>query len=134
MPEESVPKKRIRCPLAGCDEFHEIALDKNARPYLSCRLWGVTLWFDRGPRGEAYWKRFVPTYVACPGCGRPATPDPGASCPDCDDPWDPCPMCWRVVVQGEPYCEGCGFDCEIGGFRLDSEGNPLKKRDLPGQR
>ncbi len=133
MPDEAVTKEGIRCPLEGCGQFHEIALDKNSKPYATCRNWGITLWFDRGPWGEAYWKRFMPTNVVCPGCGRPANPDPGALCPDCGDPWPPCPHCWRIL-QGEGYCTGCGFDYDKDRFRLDAEGNPLKEEDLPGQR
>lgn len=128
MVDEAKGKERVPCPLGGCKQYHDVGRDKNGKPYLSCRDWGVTLWFDRGPRGQAYWKRFVPTGVVCPGCGRPALPDPAAYCPDCGEPWSPCPICWRVL-NGEDYCPGCGSDGER--FWLDAQGNPLAKRDPP---
>ncbi len=129
MAEEANGRVRVPCPLGGCREYHDVLVDRNGRKYLSCRDWGTSVWFERGPKGEAYWRRFVPTGIVCPGCGRTAQPDPDAGCPDCGEPWPPCPVCWRLQTIGELYCPGCGSDGER--FRLDAQGNPLPRKDLP---
>lgn len=79
---------------------------------MTCKDWGLTLWFDRGRQGRAWWERYMPSETACPGCGRKVDPDADNPpfCSDCKDPYEACPECGRLMELPPDHCDGCGWN------------------------
>jgi len=100
----------IRCPFRDCREMHEIRFDRNSRPYVSCKYWGVNLWFDRGEGARVWWRQHKEVRVTCPGCRREVPDENDGICPKCEAIWSPCPDCGLILeMDDEAVCEGCGW-------------------------
>jgi len=109
MQTKGFSEMHIRCPFRDCREMHEIRLDKNSKPYVLCKYWGVNLWFYRGEGARVWWKEHQEVRASCPACHRDVPDDNDGQCPHCNELWSPCVDCGLALNEDEDFCKGCGW-------------------------